>query len=209
VFVFRIDFELIVTEAFQVFVDGNFYPCIQLFAKKSRYVAACYALERDIYFATQTMAGTTRRRTRVWKKKAKEERRNNKMWAEGAREDLMRPHVEAYADALQRGWRAERDYLQKVCNEFHGRISWRLQDHEEPDLPLPAYDPFAPPVAEELTDEEKNARHTRIQELNDVRDVTSCDISCLAHPLFLLNVANSAVAQVQGARAAVWIHNED
>jgi hypothetical protein len=119
-----------------------------------------------------------RRKTRVWKRKAKAERRSNKLWAEGAREDLMRPHIEAYADALQRGWRAERDYLQKVCNEFHARISWRLGDSEEPELPLPVYDPFAPPVAEDLSAEEKLARHTRIEELNVVRDVTSCDSSC-------------------------------
>ncbi|KAJ7831672.1 hypothetical protein B0H13DRAFT_1575001, partial [Mycena leptocephala] len=89
-----------------------------------------------------------------------------KLWADGAREQVMRPHIEAYADALQRGWRAERDYLQKVCNEFHCRISWRLADADEPELPLPAYDPFSPPAVEELTQEEKEARHARIEELN-------------------------------------------
>jgi hypothetical protein len=84
----------------------------------------------------------------------------------------MRPHVEAYADALQRGWRAERDYLQKVCNEYHFCISGRLGDNEEPSLPLPVYDPFAPPVAETLSDEDKEAKQERIQSLNVVSDVT-------------------------------------
>ncbi|KAJ7481675.1 hypothetical protein FB451DRAFT_1394307 [Mycena latifolia] len=106
------------------------------------------------------------RQKREWKRKAKDARKNNKLWAEGAREGLMRPHIEAYADVLERGWRSERDYVLKVCNEYHGRISWRLQDHEEPELPLPKYDPLAPPVVEDLTDEEKKAKHDRINVLN-------------------------------------------
>jgi hypothetical protein len=112
-----------------------------------------------------------RSRKRTWKRKSKELRKSNKMWAEGAREDLLRPHIEAYADALERGWRSERDYLQKVCNEFHSRISWRLADHEEPELPLPEYNPLAPPVAEMLSDEERTARHDRVEDLNKVRDL--------------------------------------
>jgi hypothetical protein len=114
------------------------------------------------------MGGQERRarKKRTWKRKSKELRKSNKMWAEGAREDLLRPHIEPYADALERGWRAERDYLQKVCNEYHARIFWRLADTDEPELPLPDYDPFAPPVVEALTDEERAARHDRIEELN-------------------------------------------
>lgn len=105
---------------------------------------------------------------RAYKRKAKELRRNNKLWVEGAREDLLRPHIPAYADALSRGWRAERDYMQKVCNEYHARISWHLKDHEEPKLPLPSYDPLAPPVKETLSDEEREERHARHQELETV-----------------------------------------
>jgi hypothetical protein len=111
------------------------------------------------------------KRTRVWKRKAKEARCNNKLWAEGACETLLKPHVEAYADAQARGWRFERDYLQTVCNEYHALISWRLKDHEEPELPLPAYDPLAPPATEELTDDEIKERNTRIEALNTVRDL--------------------------------------
>ncbi|KAJ7893224.1 hypothetical protein B0H13DRAFT_2339812 [Mycena leptocephala] len=107
-----------------------------------------------------------RSKKRVWKRKSKELRKSLKMWAEGAREELLRPHVEPYADALERGWRAERDYLQKVCNEYHARIPWRVGDAQEPDLPLPDYDPFAPPVTEELSDEERAERHERIDVLN-------------------------------------------
>ncbi|KAJ7680841.1 hypothetical protein DFH06DRAFT_973383 [Mycena polygramma] len=106
------------------------------------------------------------KRQRTWKRKSKALRKSLKMWAEGAREDVLRPHIEPYTDALERGWRAERDYIQKVCNQYHAQISWRLLDHEEPDSPLPAYDPFAPPVVEKLTEDEAKARHQRHQELN-------------------------------------------
>ncbi|KAJ6455648.1 hypothetical protein C8R47DRAFT_1228145 [Mycena vitilis] len=92
------------------------------------------------------------------------------MWAEGARESLLRPHIKGYADALERGWRAERDYLQKVCNEYHSLVSWRLADHEEPELPLPVYDAFAPPVEESLSEEEQTSRHLCIDELNKASD---------------------------------------
>jgi hypothetical protein len=147
-----------------------------------------------------------KRRTRVWKKKAKAAQLNNKLWAEGAREDLMRPHVEAYADALQRGWRVERNYLQKVCNEYHFCISWRLGDNEEPSLPLPTYNAFAPPVTETLTDEEKEAKQERIQSLNVVRDVTLVTCRAVSPPT---NVANPSLAQVPGAFAAARIRQQD
>jgi hypothetical protein len=105
---------------------------------------------------------------RKWMRKAKELRRSNKMWAEGAREDLLKKNIETYTDALERGHRAERDCWQKICNEYHTLISWRLADHEEPELPLLEYDPFAPPVVEDLMEEEHVQRQARREELNDV-----------------------------------------
>ncbi|KAJ7887724.1 hypothetical protein B0H13DRAFT_2342320 [Mycena leptocephala] len=78
------------------------------------------------------------------KRVAKEEHRNLRLWAEGARESVLAPHIPAYTDTLDRNWRDERNYLQKVCNEFHAQFSWQLEDHEEPDLPLPEYDLRAP-----------------------------------------------------------------
>ncbi|KAJ7770414.1 hypothetical protein B0H16DRAFT_1451897 [Mycena metata] len=76
-------------------------------------------------------------------------------------ESILRPHLEPYADALDCSWRAERDYLQSVCNEFHARVSWRLADHEEPELPLPDYDPKKV-VEEELDDAEEAQKSARI-----------------------------------------------
>jgi hypothetical protein len=90
------------------------------------------------------------------------------MWAEGARESILKLHIPAYTDALERGWRAERDYLQNVCNKFHARIPWRLTDKEEPDLPLADYDPFAVPEIEDLDEEETTAKRLRIETMNAV-----------------------------------------
>ncbi|KAJ7430883.1 hypothetical protein B0H11DRAFT_2262784 [Mycena galericulata] len=100
------------------------------------------------------------------KKILKENRRNLRLWAEGARETVLIPHIEPYADALDRGWRAERDYLKRICNEFHACISWKLEDHEEPELPLPEFDPNEMLVEDEMDDEEETAQGERILKLN-------------------------------------------
>ncbi|KAJ6487672.1 hypothetical protein C8R45DRAFT_1097568 [Mycena sanguinolenta] len=116
------------------------------------------------------MANTTdpapRKRKQTWKQMAKKDRRNLKLWADGARESILKPHIPAYTDALERGWRAERDYVQDVCNEFHSRILWRLPDDEEPELPLPDYDLFAALVVEELDEEDTVARRIQIETIN-------------------------------------------
>ncbi|KAJ7018725.1 hypothetical protein C8F04DRAFT_1277241 [Mycena alexandri] len=105
---------------------------------------------------------------RARKRIAKTERKNLRLWAEGARESILKPHIEGYGDALERGWRAEREYHQRVCNEFHAKISWELLDHEEPNLPLPEYDPLAPvdDDDEENADTQVVAKRERIEILN-------------------------------------------
>ncbi|KAJ7784200.1 hypothetical protein B0H16DRAFT_1446458 [Mycena metata] len=40
----------------------------------------------------------------------KAERRNLRLWAEGARESILTPHLEGYAQALDAGWQDERKY---------------------------------------------------------------------------------------------------
>ncbi|KAJ7080722.1 hypothetical protein C8R43DRAFT_1143069 [Mycena crocata] len=79
---------------------------------------------------------------------------------------ILSAHIERYADALERGWREERDVAQSICNEFHAKISWKLMDHEEPELPLPEYDPLATEVEEEMTPEEEVEKRARITLLN-------------------------------------------
>jgi hypothetical protein len=80
------------------------------------------------------------KKKRSWKHMAKIDRCNLKMWAEGAREGILGPHIPGYTDTLERG--------------YHARISWRLGDKEEPELPLPDYDKFVPQETEELDEEE-------------------------------------------------------
>ncbi|KAJ7278657.1 hypothetical protein C8J57DRAFT_1502502 [Mycena rebaudengoi] len=111
--------------------------------------------------------GSTKRKPRRrFKRMAKEDRKNLKLWAEGACETILAPHIEGYTDAMERGWRAQRDYTRDVCNEYHVQISWRLPDHAEPDLPLPLYDKFAALPPEELTEEEMGDKREHVEQLN-------------------------------------------
>ncbi|KAJ7050154.1 hypothetical protein C8F01DRAFT_1092705, partial [Mycena amicta] len=103
---------------------------------------------------------------KTFRRMAKAERKSLKFWAEGIREtEILRPRLDEYMDALAKGWRAERACRQRICNEFHGRISWRVGDDEEP-ISLADYDPLAPIVEEELTAEESKLKWARIGLLN-------------------------------------------
>ncbi|KAJ7025313.1 hypothetical protein C8F04DRAFT_1191583 [Mycena alexandri] len=93
------------------------------------------------------------------------ERKNLRLWAAGSREEVLKPHIEGYTDALERGWRVEREYLQGVCNEFHARFSWRLNEYEEPES-VPEYDARTKQPEETLTDDEKRQKRDRIELLN-------------------------------------------
>ncbi|KAJ7751468.1 hypothetical protein B0H14DRAFT_3513252 [Mycena olivaceomarginata] len=70
----------------------------------------------------------------------------------------------SYADALDKGWVAERKYWRKVCNEYHARIDWRTKDHEEPEIR--DWDATDPLPTESLSDEEKHEQRTRMKVLN-------------------------------------------
>jgi hypothetical protein len=91
-----------------------------------------------------------------------------RLWAEGGREEILAPHLDDYARAADLGWREERGYLQQVFNEFHARVDWKLQDHEEPIL-LP-FDPDAVRIKPVLDPQEEVAKRTRLEELNSVCD---------------------------------------
>jgi hypothetical protein len=60
--------------------------------------------------------------------------------------------------------------LQEICNEFHAKVGWQLRDQDEPELPMPDYDPLALEPAETLSEEEEVAKRTRISVLNAVSD---------------------------------------
>jgi hypothetical protein len=96
----------------------------------------------------------------------KEEHRNLQLWAQGAREKVLMPHLEPYSRARDTGWVAERAYLQTVCNEFHARIAWRLEDHEEP--VLKPFDSTTMIIREDLMPEEEAQRGARLEVLDTV-----------------------------------------
>ncbi|KAF7321839.1 DDE Tnp4 domain-containing protein [Mycena kentingensis (nom. inval.)] len=108
---------------------------------------------------------------KAFKQMEKKDRKNLKFWTDGVRYDLLSKHLEGYLDASAKGWRAKRAFWQGVCNEYHGRISWRVGDDEEPHA-LGEYDPLAPVVEENLTPEETRAKWVRINILNLMRDKT-------------------------------------
>ncbi|KAJ7018031.1 hypothetical protein C8F04DRAFT_1278439 [Mycena alexandri] len=106
------------------------------------------------------------KKTREYVPVAADDRKSLKAWAKGACEGVLRPHIAAYTDALERGWRAERDYVDEVCQEYHAVFDWQLKDHEEPPLPLPLYDKFALPVVEDLDAEQAEEERQKKELLN-------------------------------------------
>ncbi|KAJ7176156.1 hypothetical protein C8R43DRAFT_1118683 [Mycena crocata] len=103
-----------------------------------------------------------KKRERTWV--ARGDRKNLRLWAEGVRETILLPHLEGYATAMDEGRRAERKFLRKVCNEFHIRVPWRTQDHEEP--VLREYDLSKPKEKEILSEEEEVEQRTRMKVLD-------------------------------------------
>jgi hypothetical protein len=102
---------------------------------------------------------------------AKEDRQNNCLWADGAREKILKPHIPGYTEAMDQGWAAEHRYWKKVCNEYHARVSWRLADHEEPD-DIGSWGPGDALPVETLSTEEEAQKRGRVKILNLVRYVT-------------------------------------
>ncbi|KAK6966800.1 hypothetical protein R3P38DRAFT_2815716 [Favolaschia claudopus] len=98
------------------------------------------------------------------KRVARENRKNLRLWAEGARETILSPHLEAYQAAKDQGRRQERKILKKICREFHARVSWRVQDHEEP--VLKDWDANTVEDEELLTEDEAAAKNARMVELD-------------------------------------------
>ncbi|PBK63851.1 hypothetical protein ARMSODRAFT_1023752 [Armillaria solidipes] len=97
----------------------------------------------------------------------KEQRKNMKGWAEGARAELLDKHVLGYADALERGYMAEDEFLRLVFVEYHFIIDWRLADHEDPPRPWPAFDPKIAYVPEVLSDEDAKKKSAAREKTNE------------------------------------------
>lgn len=56
-----------------------------------------------------------------------------------------------------------------MYNEYHQLIPWRLSDDEEPDLPLPEYNPKAMAEEESLSPEDAHTKAMTIANKNKVR----------------------------------------
>jgi hypothetical protein len=143
--------------------------------------------------------GKKRERRRV----PKEERKNLRLWAEGEREKILTPHIDAYTVALNQGWRLERKYLKSVCNEFDARVSWRLPDHEEP--VLGEWDPTAVVPQEQLSEMDEQLKRTRIKELNAVSHGSSHVTVQSAHSTFSESVDGSCTAFDDSGSTGVWL----
>ncbi|KAJ7669900.1 hypothetical protein DFH06DRAFT_1125309 [Mycena polygramma] len=103
-------------------------------------------------------------RKRQGKRVPKENRKNLRLWAQGAREAILAPHMDNYSAALDQGWVFERKYWKTVCREYHVRIPWRTEDHEEP--MLGEWNPAIPIEKETLTPEDEVLKNERVKLLN-------------------------------------------
>lgn len=116
--------------------------------------------------------GKKRERVRV----PKEARKNLRLWAEGARETILTPHIDGYSIALSQGWRQERAYWKSICREYHARVDWRVLDHDEP--VLADWNPGMLVLPETLDPEEAELKRKRVKTLNAVSHI--CDY--VTHP---------------------------
>ncbi|KAJ7051253.1 hypothetical protein C8F01DRAFT_1263278 [Mycena amicta] len=92
--------------------------------------------------------------------------RNRRCWAEGRREEeILKPRQDAFRAAKLVGKAALKTFFKSVQNEFIFKIGWRLEDWEEPEAAFPDYDPTAPPVIEELSEEDEALKDARIEVL--------------------------------------------
>ncbi|KAJ7572778.1 hypothetical protein C8J56DRAFT_904927 [Mycena floridula] len=92
------------------------------------------------------------------RRKEKKDRQSQQHWADGIRETILAKWVSPMADAMAQTWQVQDEVLRSCTNEYHTKVDWHLEDHEEPTLPLPDYDPKKPPPQEELSDEEMAPR---------------------------------------------------
>ncbi|KAJ7064185.1 hypothetical protein C8F01DRAFT_1250439 [Mycena amicta] len=102
-------------------------------------------------------------KSRATMSKSERLQKNGKNWAQGAREDLiLRPRWDEFMAAKLVGGLTLKSFFTTVQNEFIFKIGWQLADDLEPDLPLPEYDPTAPPIVEMLSEDEETKKEKRI-----------------------------------------------
>ncbi|KAJ7062086.1 hypothetical protein C8F01DRAFT_1082651 [Mycena amicta] len=95
----------------------------------------------------------------------KANRKNLRLWAEGARETILKPYLADYGAALDRGTVAEHAILRLILREYFGRVHWSTQDDQEP--VLKDWNGSASMEVEALTPEMQQAKEERIKILSD------------------------------------------
>ncbi|KAL1724732.1 hypothetical protein EV714DRAFT_240490 [Schizophyllum commune] len=88
----------------------------------------------------------------------KGDRKNKKLWAVGAREAILLPHLAKFTEELAKSSKHAKEYRIKVCHEFNVKIPYDLPDEIEPKMPLPEYNPANPPPLPPLSEEEEKVR---------------------------------------------------
>lgn len=119
-----------------------------------------------------------------YKKVAKCDRKSNKGWAEGVREELLRQMVPAFLLARKEGWQAEAQKLKEIQNCYHNHFPYPMKDTDEPTglvLDVNATNPVKPP---ELSPDDAKERLIYITEYNKVFDylVSVVDIANGVYP---------------------------
>ncbi|KAJ7058425.1 hypothetical protein C8F01DRAFT_1303984 [Mycena amicta] len=95
----------------------------------------------------------------------KSDRKNLRLWAEGARESILRPFLADYSAALDHGLVPERALLRNILRVYFGKVHWSTKDDEEPTLM--EWDPNASMTVENLSPELQSEKDRRIATLSD------------------------------------------
>ncbi|KAJ7051045.1 hypothetical protein C8F01DRAFT_1342962 [Mycena amicta] len=106
------------------------------------------------------------KRKRVTKRVDPADKQNEKGWANGViKEQILQKHLVAYAEARQKGMKAERNLLQTIYNEFFFCVPWNLEKGRQPPLPLPQWTPQHVPDDSGLSDEDAAGKMSFIKKM--------------------------------------------
>lgn len=104
-----------------------------------------------------------------YRKIPKAERKNNKGWAEGKREDLLRLMVPSFIQARKMGWQAEAQKLLEIQNCYHNHFPYPMQDTDEPVDMVFNMQQTMSTVPPSLSPEETQKRLAYVKDYNKVR----------------------------------------
>ncbi|KIY60613.1 hypothetical protein CYLTODRAFT_460625 [Cylindrobasidium torrendii FP15055 ss-10] len=112
---------------------------------------------------------------RAQAKVPKSNRRNNKGWMEGRREELIRPFLSLLVDALEISQAAYTQQMKQTIHFFHWHFPWPMRDVDEvPDVEIfgeiSAFTPTGPlPRPKEMGEDDEKARNAWMAKKAKVR----------------------------------------